>query len=140
MNSINLKKWKVGGSWGRLFFGDDQDHDPKSQKFILCFDTHIIRHDNQDICSSSATLSRDSHYPTGVFTLLADCYSPTCSRMYSCYSVTCPRRYEDKLGGGNQSNAPVKIEKPAELWSTSVPPELLASGPPLLSSQSPRRK
>jgi len=32
--------------------------------------------------------------PTSVFTLLSDCYSPTCSRDQQCYSVACPRRME----------------------------------------------
>jgi len=34
--------------------------------------------------------------PTGVFTLLTDCYSPTCSRDRLCYSITCPRRLEQQ--------------------------------------------
>lgn len=32
--------------------------------------------------------------PSGVFTLLTDCYSPTCSRDQLCYSIACPRRLE----------------------------------------------
>lgn len=32
--------------------------------------------------------------PVGVFTLLTDCYSPTCSRDNLCYSINCPRRLE----------------------------------------------
>ncbi|KAG8732433.1 RHO1 GDP-GTP exchange protein 2 [Ceratobasidium sp. 423] len=32
--------------------------------------------------------------PVGVFTLLTDCYSPTCSRDRVCYSSACPRRLE----------------------------------------------
>lgn len=31
--------------------------------------------------------------PNGVFTLLTDCYSSTCTRDSSCYSVLCPRRF-----------------------------------------------
>ena len=34
--------------------------------------------------------------PTGVFTLLTDCYSPTCSRDALCYSIACPRRLEQQ--------------------------------------------
>ncbi|KAJ7463422.1 hypothetical protein B0H11DRAFT_2240890 [Mycena galericulata] len=39
----------------------------------------------------------DVPQPTGVFTLLTDCYSPTCGRIgqdqrWPCYSVSCPRR------------------------------------------------
>ena len=32
--------------------------------------------------------------PVGVFTLLTDCYSPTCTREQLCYSINCPRRLE----------------------------------------------
>lgn len=38
--------------------------------------------------------NEDDHIPHGVFTLLTDCYSPTCSRENLCYSVFCPRRLE----------------------------------------------
>lgn len=34
--------------------------------------------------------------PSGVFTLLTDCYSPTCSRDHLCYSIACPRRLEQQ--------------------------------------------
>ncbi|ANB12749.1 Rho family guanine nucleotide exchange factor ROM2 [Sugiyamaella lignohabitans] len=32
----------------------------------------------------------------GVFTLLAECYSPTCTRDRLCYSIACPRRLEQQ--------------------------------------------
>ncbi|KAM9918015.1 hypothetical protein OXX59_008956 [Metschnikowia pulcherrima] len=32
----------------------------------------------------------------GVFTILTDCYSPTCSRNRLCYSIACPRRLEQQ--------------------------------------------
>jgi hypothetical protein len=38
--------------------------------------------------------SDDEDLPMGVFTLLTDCYSPTCSRDSLCYSINCPRRLE----------------------------------------------
>lgn len=34
--------------------------------------------------------------PTGIFTLLTDCYSPTCTRDQLCYSIACPRRLEQQ--------------------------------------------
>lgn len=34
--------------------------------------------------------------PSGVYTLLTDCYSPTCSRDSLCYSIACPRRLEQQ--------------------------------------------
>jgi RHO1 GDP-GTP exchange protein 1/2 len=38
----------------------------------------------------------DIPLPSGVFTLLTDCYSPTCSRDALCYSIACPRRLEQQ--------------------------------------------
>lgn len=32
----------------------------------------------------------------GVFTILTDCYSPTCTRNSLCYSIACPRRLEQQ--------------------------------------------
>ena len=40
--------------------------------------------------------SDDAPLPTGVFTLLTDCYSPTCTRDRLCYSIACPRRLEQQ--------------------------------------------
>ncbi|KAI9510515.1 CNH domain-containing protein [Russula earlei] len=45
---------------------------------------------------SSNDAADDVLLPTGVFTLLTDCYSPTCSRDRLCYSITCPRRLEQQ--------------------------------------------
>lgn len=45
---------------------------------------------------SSSTASDDAPLPTGVFTLLTDCYSPTCTRDQLCYSIACPRRLEQQ--------------------------------------------
>lgn len=36
----------------------------------------------------------DDDLPNGVFTLLTECYSPTCSPERLCYSINCPRRME----------------------------------------------
>ncbi|KIM25430.1 hypothetical protein M408DRAFT_331185 [Serendipita vermifera MAFF 305830] len=38
----------------------------------------------------------DLDLPTGVFTILTECYSATCSRDQLCYSITCPRRMEQQ--------------------------------------------
>lgn len=38
----------------------------------------------------------DGNTPSGVFTLLTDCYSPTCTRDRLCYSIACPRRLEQQ--------------------------------------------
>jgi RHO1 GDP-GTP exchange protein 1/2 len=46
--------------------------------------------------SSELMTSDDVPLPSGVFTLLTDCYSPTCSRDQLCYSIACPRRLEQQ--------------------------------------------
>ena len=40
----------------------------------------------------TTTKKEDQVLPTGVFTLLTDCYVSTCSKDRICYSVSCPRR------------------------------------------------
>lgn len=40
--------------------------------------------------------SSEDSFPSGVFTLLTDCYSPTCTRDRLCYSIACPRRLEQQ--------------------------------------------
>jgi hypothetical protein len=37
---------------------------------------------------------KDTDYPNGVFTLLTDCYSPTCTKDRPCYSMSCPKKME----------------------------------------------
>ncbi len=47
--------------------------------------------------NSSSNMSSDEvPLPSGVYTLLTDCYSPTCSRNSLCYSIACPRRLEQQ--------------------------------------------
>ena len=43
-----------------------------------------------------AVLEDPSTEVNGVFTLLTDCYSPTCTRDRLCYSIACPRRLEQQ--------------------------------------------
>ncbi len=43
-----------------------------------------------------STSSTEDALPVGVFTLLTDCYSPTCSVNSLCYSINCPRRLEQQ--------------------------------------------
>ncbi|KAF7982585.1 hypothetical protein HWV62_27595 [Athelia sp. TMB] len=79
--------------------------------------------------------------PSGVFTLLTDCYSPTCTRDRLCYSIACPRRLEQHARL-NMLPAPGLSADVAEaegewaggreggegaLWVHSVPPEVVGS-------------
>ncbi|ORY77360.1 CNH domain-domain-containing protein [Protomyces lactucae-debilis] len=43
-----------------------------------------------------AALLAEDDLPNGVFTLLTECYSPTCTRDRLCYSIACPRRLEQQ--------------------------------------------
>ena len=44
--------------------------------------------------AASATVGGEDELPTGIFTMLTECYSSTCSTTQLCYSITCPRRME----------------------------------------------
>lgn len=75
--------------------------------------------------------------PTGVFTLLTDCYSPTCSRDQLCYSIACPRRLEQQARlnmkpqpGLNKQLSKESLGEVVEagtLWIHSVPQEIVNS-------------
>ncbi|GAA6059873.1 hypothetical protein JCM10212_007078 [Sporobolomyces blumeae] len=88
----------------------------------------------------------DSPLPSGVFTLLTDCYSPTCTRDRLCYSIACPRRLEqqarlnlkreglsqglEEVGGLKRSDSIVSLgdlREPGTLWIHSVPQDIIDS-------------
>lgn len=46
--------------------------------------------------AATAAASDEIPLPSGVFTLLTECYSPTCTRDRLCYSIACPRRLEQQ--------------------------------------------
>ncbi|KAL9558466.1 hypothetical protein MBANPS3_000884 [Mucor bainieri] len=46
------------------------------------------------VAHSNSKSAVEDAFPNGVFTLLTDCYSPTCTREKLCYSSRCPRRQE----------------------------------------------
>lgn len=79
----------------------------------------------------------DIPLPSGVFTLLTDCYSPTCSRDRLCYSIACPRRLEQqaRLNMKPQPGLKKQISKeslgdlvePGTLWIHSVPQAIVDS-------------
>lgn len=52
--------------------------------------------DSPTLVHKGSVSSDDVPLPSGVFTLLTDCYSPTCSRDQLCYSIACPRRLEQQ--------------------------------------------
>ncbi|KAJ1657937.1 RHO1 GDP-GTP exchange protein 2 [Dispira simplex] len=77
-----------------------------------------------------------SYLPTGVFTPLADCYSPTCSVDRICYSITCPRSLEQRARARMSANPEVSqtlalavAESDAKnrFWAMSVPKHVVDS-------------
>ncbi|KAI0306077.1 CNH domain-containing protein [Multifurca ochricompacta] len=98
----------------------------------------------------STDATEDILLPTGVFTLLTDCYSPTCSRDRLCYSITCPRRLEQqsRLNMKPQPGLGIKRQlsreslgdpehvEPGLLWIHTVSKEIVDS----VSDQEKRRQ
>lgn len=79
----------------------------------------------------------DKSSVNGVFVLLSECYSPTCTRDQLCYSIACPRRLEQvsrlnlKMGPGlrKEDSAMVNDDEADQtdeqkLWINSVPKEI----------------
>ncbi|GAO17764.1 hypothetical protein UVI_02006400 [Ustilaginoidea virens] len=73
----------------------------------------------------------------GVFVLLSECYSPTCTRDQLCYSIACPRRLEQvsrlnlKINPGLRKDVATNVNDDEadqtdeqKLWINSVPKEV----------------
>ncbi|KAI9248319.1 CNH domain-containing protein [Phascolomyces articulosus] len=75
--------------------------------------------------------------PNGVFTVLTDCYSPTCIRGKPCYSASCPRRMEQVHASSRRpahqqhsrssSKSSLFAEEEDRLWIYTVPKSLVES-------------
>ncbi|CAH6719752.1 RHO1 GDP-GTP exchange protein 2 [[Candida] jaroonii] len=70
----------------------------------------------------------------GVFTILTDCYSPTCSTKSLCYSIACPRRLEQQArlnlkpqGGLKRAVSRLSLheDENISLWHETVPKSIL---------------
>ena len=73
--------------------------------------THSQSHGPEDVSSGPngehmLDINADVDLPTGVFTILTECYSSTCSRDQICYSVTCPRRMEQQARQNRRPSSP----------------------------------
>lgn len=69
-----------------------------AQKFFhdVTYD-HRLRDSATEVFQFRESLMEDSSTNVnGVFTLLSECYSPTCTRDRLCYSIACPRRLEQQ--------------------------------------------
>lgn len=97
---------------------------------------HQIQQNPQAIIEHQ-TQAADNQMPSGIFTLLTDCYSPTCSRDRLCYSIACPRRLEQQARlklkpqpGLRRTESTVSLgdlKEPGTLWVHKVPQEIVDS-------------
>ncbi|PRT56608.1 Rho1 guanine nucleotide exchange factor 1 [Wickerhamiella sorbophila] len=89
--------------------------------------------------TSEGEVGASDSYVNGVFTLLADCYSPTCTRDKLCYSISCPRRLEQqarlnmKLDPGlhtpDSGLSLQEVDEKQKLWINTVSPEIAETVP-----------
>jgi len=112
-----------------------------AQKFFhdVTYD-HRLRDSATEIFQFQETVMEDTSTTNvnGVFTLLTECYSPTCTRDRLCYSIACPRRLEQQARLNlkpqpglrrQQSSASLHADEPDEqkLWINTVTEEVANS-------------
>ena len=112
-----------------------------AQKFFhdVTYD-HRLRDATGEVYQFRETMGEEatSKEVNGVFTLLTECYSPTCTRDHLCYSIACPRRLEQQArlnlkpepGLRHQSSKGSlhgDDDDEQKLWINSVPKEVAAS-------------
>jgi RHO1 GDP-GTP exchange protein 1/2 len=104
---------------------------------------HRLRDSTAEMYQFRETLTdepEDKPAVNGVFVLLSECYSPTCTRDHLCYSIACPRRLEqvsrlnlkiqpglrkEEDASANDDDADQTDEQ--KLWINSVPREVADS-------------
>jgi RHO1 GDP-GTP exchange protein 1/2 len=98
---------------------------------------HRLRDAPGEVYQFKETIGDDNTSKTGnvngVFTLLTECYSPTCTKDQLCYSIACPRRLEQqarlnmKPSGLRHSASKSSLhdeDQEQKLWINSVPKEV----------------
>lgn len=98
---------------------------------------HRLRDAPGEVYQFKETIGDDNTSKTGnvngVFTLLTECYSPTCTKDQLCYSIACPRRLEQqarlnmKPSGLRSSASKSSLhdeDQEQKLWINSVPKEV----------------
>lgn len=103
---------------------------------------HRLRDSTSEMYQFRETLMdepEDKPPVNGVFVLLSECYSPTCTRDQLCYSIACPRRLEQvsrlnlKPQVGLKKDQDATINDDADqtdeqkLWINTVPKEIAES-------------
>ena len=113
-----------------------------AQKFFhdVTYD-HRLRDASCEVYQFRETMGEEasSKDVNGVFTLLTECYSPTCTQYQLCYSIACPRRLEQQARlnlkpqpGLRHSASKGSLhgdddDSEQKLWINSVPKEIAAS-------------
>ncbi|KAF2821904.1 CNH-domain-containing protein [Ophiobolus disseminans] len=97
---------------------------------------HRLRDSTNEIYQFRETMMEDKAEINGVFTLLTECYSPTCTRDRLCYSIACPRRLEQQARLNMRIQPGLKREESRaslhedlddeeqKLWINTVPKEV----------------
>ncbi|KAF7543108.1 hypothetical protein G7046_g10060 [Stylonectria norvegica] len=101
---------------------------------------HRLRDSQSEMYQFRETLMdepEDRPAVNGVFVLLSECYSPTCTRDQLCYSIACPRRLEQvsrlnlkinpglrKEDASNINDDEIDKTDEQKLWINSVPKEV----------------
>ena len=96
---------------------------------------HRLRDSPNEIYQFKETINEEPPEVNGIFTLLTECYSPTCSRDNLCYSIACPRRLEQqqrlnmKVTPGlkretSRSSLHDEVEDEQKLWINTVSKEV----------------
>nr|POF22256.1 rho1 guanine nucleotide exchange factor 1 [Quercus suber] len=96
---------------------------------------HRLRDSPSEIYQFKETMNEEPPEVNGVFTLLTECYSPTCNRDNLCYSIACPRRLEQqqrlnmKVSPGlkretSRSSLHDEMENEQKLWINTVSKEV----------------
>ncbi|KAF2786212.1 Rho1 guanine nucleotide exchange factor 1 [Melanomma pulvis-pyrius CBS 109.77] len=96
---------------------------------------HRLRDSTNEIYQFRETVLEDATEVDGVFTLLTECYSPTCTRDRLCYSIACPRRLEQQARlnmkpqlGLKRAESRASLHEDAsdeqKLWINTVPKEV----------------
>ncbi|KAK5656198.1 hypothetical protein OQA88_4959 [Cercophora sp. LCS_1] len=104
---------------------------------------HRLRDSTYEMYQFRETLTEETEEKpavNGVFVLLSECYSPTCTRDQLCYSIACPRRLEQvsrlnlKMGPGLRKEGPANLNDDdvdqtdeQKLWINTVPKEIADS-------------
>ncbi|KAL2017052.1 hypothetical protein VTK56DRAFT_2625 [Thermocarpiscus australiensis] len=102
---------------------------------------HRLRDSTYEMYQFRETMDADEKPAVnGVFVLLTECYSPTCTRDQLCYSIACPRRLEQmsklnlKMGPGLKREGDANVNDDdadqfdeQKLWINSVPKEIADS-------------